>query len=305
MFRWILICSLIGSLTSTFAQSSKKDKVDSVRLIIALNAANDNIENSKGYWEARAGLDVLMDLYGFDGGKHVDKTIRMGYDSDEDAWVANVPKGLYDLRVESLGFTNIKYPFNLEKDHREEFMLKVDSTAYSYKNRIRYNYVVGTLNFNETILVKFISGDPADNMAFLQTALAIEGMEHLNVLRSQKVKGSNSFLVTLDIADRTALNIILYRKVTNAPEIERGLIIGPDVTQAIELFQQNSNVEYANPSFLNDPNEVFLPSADYTQSEELERKLLRLMEEDPKTLDKINYIIKKTTPPKKEESNIE
>ena len=60
-------------------------------------------------------------------------------------------------------------------------------------------------------------------------------------------------------------------------------------------FRASENVEYANPSFLNDPKEVFLRSADYTQSEELERKLLRLMEEDPKTLDKINYIIKKTT----------
>ncbi|MBL4650264.1 MAG: hypothetical protein JKY03_11075, partial [Aureispira sp.] len=94
---------------------------------------------------------------------------------------------------------------------------------------------------------------------------------------------------------------ILYNKITKQPETERGYLIGADITKAIELFQENSNVLFANPSFLNDRNVVFRNSAKYTKSEELERKLLNLMEEDTKTLDKINYILDKTTP--KEEVN--
>lgn len=293
MLRWILVCSLMFYLGTAFAQ------VDSLRLVIALLADNDKIERSQGYWEAREALDVKLDMYGFVGGKHLAHTFDLKYSEDEDAWVVNVPKGYYDLRIESLGFTNIKFPMRLKEDHREEFRLKLDSVSYTYKNRKRYNYIQGTLNFCETIFVQFREGEFADNRAFLTEALAIEGLEHLNVLRTQKVRHTNAFLVTLDIADRTPLNILLYNKMTNQPEIERGYLIGADVTKAIELFQANSNVLYANPSFLNDPTQEFRTSAKYTQSEQLERKLLRLMEEDAQTLDKINYIIDKTTTPEK------
>jgi hypothetical protein len=301
MLRWILISSLFFCFLSCIAQSKK----DSIRVVIALDAANDKIERSHGYWEARAALDVKMDMYGFVGGKHLYKTFDMIYDPDEKAWVVMLPKGYFELRVESLGFSTIKFPFRLKKDHREEFDLKLDSVSYSYLNRERFNYIAGTLNFNETILVQFSEGEFADNRAFLMEALALEGLEHLNVLRVNKVPYTNAFLVTLDIADRTPLNMILYRKMTNLPLIERGYIIGGDVTKAIELFQINPNVVYANPSFLDDPDQKFRTSANFTKSDKLDNKLLRLMEQDTRTLDKINYIIDKTTTKKKVEDNLE
>jgi len=289
MLKWILFWSFILCFNSNYAQ------VDSLLVVIELLADNDKVERSQGYWEAREAVDVNMDMYGFVGGKHLAHSFPLKYNIDEDAWVGNVPKGYYELRVESLGFTNIKFPFRLKKNHQEEFRLKLDSVVYSYKDRKRYNYIAGTLNFCETILVQFRQGEFADNRTFLIEALAIEGLEHIEVLRTQKIRHTNAFLVTLGIADRTPLNMLLYNKMTNKPELERGYWIGPDITKAIEIFQENENVVYANPSFLDDPNATFRTSAKYTRTEQLERKLLRLMEEDVRTLDKINYIIDKTT----------
>ena len=303
MLKLILIVSLSFCFFCCAAQSRK----DSIRVVIALDAANDKIERSKGYWEQRAALEVKIDMFGFVGGKgkHLYRTFDMEYDDGENAWVVILPKGYFELRVESLGFTNINYPMRLKKDHREEFMLKVDSTSYTYKNRKKYTYIAGTLNFNSTVLVQFKEGEFADNRTFLLEALALEGLEHLNVLRAHKVRNANAFLITLDIADLTPLNMLLYNKMTHTPKTERGYVIGGNVTRAIEIFQENPNVVYANPSFLDDPSQVFRPSAIYTKSEELERKLLILMEENTRTLDKINYIIDKTTPKKVEEEEIE
>lgn len=298
MLKCFLICCFTICYIGSFAQSTKKAKSDSIQVVITLKAADDKMETAYGYWEARANAKVQMDMFGFVGnkGKHLYKTFDFKYDEAQDAWLVTLPKGYFELRVESLGFTNINFPFRLEKDHREEFLLKVDSTAYTYKDGKKYNYIVGTLNFCETILVEFKGGELEENRTFLSTVLAVEGMEHLRVLRSQKVRHSNAFLVSLGIDDRTPLNVILHRKMMGLPRIERGYLIGPDVTKAIEMIQANPNVKYANPSFLNDPNQTFRKSADYTKSEELERKLLKLMEEDPATLDKINFIIQRTTP---------
>lgn len=294
MLKWILVSGLVACCFASFAQ-----KKDSLRLVIALDAANDKIETSYGYWEARANLDVQMNMYGFTGGvKRLAERYTMKYDAGEDAWVVTLPKGFFELNIKSLGFQDIVFPFRLKKDTREEFQLKRDSISYTYKNRKRYDYIAGTLNFCATIYVQFRDGDPAAQLAFLSEVLAVEGLEHLNILRTQKLRHTNAFLVTLDIADRTPLNMILYRKMTNAVRTERGYLIGDDVTKAIELIQVNNNVLFANPSFLNDPNQTFLASANYTRSEELERKLLGLMEEDNETLRKINYIIDKTTPKK-------
>jgi hypothetical protein len=297
MLKWILFWSFILSSINNYAQ------VDSLLVAITLLADNDKVERSQGYWQARKAVDVKMDMYGFVGGKHLAHSFTLKYDIEKDAWLGNVPKGYYELRIESLGFTNIKFPFRLKKDHQEEFRLKLDSVAYTYKHKKRYNYIAGTLNFCETIVVQFRQGEFADNRTFLMEALALEGLEHLEVLRTQKIRHTNAFLVTLGIADRTPLNILLYNKMTNKSELERGYWIGPDVTKAIEVFQENDNVLSANPSFLDDPNAKFRTSAKYTQTEQLERKLLRLMEEDVRTLDKINYIIDKTTveEPKKED----
>ncbi|WMX12951.1 MULTISPECIES: hypothetical protein [unclassified Aureispira] len=292
LYKWILVGSLVSCFFASFAQ-----KKDSIRVVIAMDAANDDIETSYGYWEARSNLKVLIDMYGFSGGvKHLAEQYEMKYDVGEEAWVVTLPKGFFELRVESLGFTDIKSPLRLKQDYRENILLNVDSTSYTYKNRKRYNYIAGTLNFCSTILVQFGSGDPAAQRDFLLSALEVEGFEHISVLRTQKIRHTNAFLVTLAITDRTPLNILLYRKMTKQPEIERGYLIGGDITKAIELFQENSNVLFANPSFLNDPNVVFKNSAKFTKSEQLERKLLGLMEEDSQTLDKINYILDKTTP---------
>ncbi|BDS12190.1 hypothetical protein [Aureispira anguillae] len=292
MFKWILIGSLISCFFVSFGQ-----KRDSLRLVIALDAANDQIETSYGYWEARANVDVKVNMYSLNGAvKRLAKQYTMRYDQGEDAWTVMLPMGFFELQVKSFGFKDIKFPLRLKKDYRHEFSLELDSVSYTYKNRKLYNYIPGTLNFCATIYVQFKDGDPAEQLAFLTEVLAVEGLEHLNVLRTQKIRHANAFLVTLDIADRTPLNMILYQKMTKQPQIERGYLIGGDVTRAIELIQENSNVLFANPSFLDDPNQVFMTSSNYTKSEELERKLLRLMEEDTKTLNKINYIIEKTTP---------
>ena len=277
-----------------------KSQTDSVRVIIHLNPANDQIELSYGYEQARAELDLMVNMYNLQRGvKTLAKQYRMVYDNYEDAWVLTLAKGFYELRIESLGFTDITFPMRLKKDLRQEFNLEVDSTSYTYENRKRYNYIMGTRHFNHTLIVRFKDeGDPADARAFIQEALAEDGFENINVLRVQKMRNTNAFLVNLEIIKPVPLNLILYRKVTEQPPIEPGLIMGKAVTRAIERLQANPTVLYANPTFVELSSKDPLPSAEMAKSALLERKLLRLMEDDPRTLDRINYIIQKTTPPK-------
>jgi len=257
-----------------------KSQTDSVRVIIHLNPANDQIELSYGYEQARAGLNLMVNMYNLQRGvKTLAKQYRMTYDNYEDAWVLTLAKGFYELRIESLGFTDIIFPMRLKKDLRQEFNLEVDSTSYTYENRKRYNYIMGTKHF-------------------IQEALAEDGFENINVLRIQKMRNTNAFLVNLEIIKPVPLNLILYRKVTEQPPIEPGLIMGKAVTRAIERLQANPTVLYANPTFVELSSKDPLPSAEMAKSARLERKLLRLMEDDPRTLDRINYIIQKTTPPK-------
>lgn len=296
MFICLLIISLLCCSADSWAQQ-KPAKKDSIRVVIAFDAANDKIETSYGFWEARDDIKVTIDMFGLNGGvKYLAEQYPMVYDEGEDAWVTTLPWGFFEMRMESLGFKNIKYPMRLKADFREEFKLDVDSTSYTYKKGKRYSYIPGTLNFTSTIIVGFKSGEPGDHFAFLSEALAVEGMEDISVIRIQKMRNVTSYLVNVDVVEQTPLNVILYRKMTKQSPIERGYIIGGGITRAIEAFQANPTVEYANPGFLDDPNQKFWKSANYDKSDQLERKLLRLMEEDPRVVDKINYIIEKTTP---------
>lgn len=296
MFICLLIISSLCFTTNSWAQQ-KPTKKDSIRVVIAFDAANDKIETSYGFWEARQDIKVTIDMFGLNGGiKYLAEQYEMVYDEGEDAWVTTLPWGFFELRMESLGFKNIKFPMRLKKDFREEFKLDVDSTSYTYKKGKRYSYIPGTLNFTSTIIVKFRNGEPADHFAFLAEALNVEGMEDISVLRVQKMRNTTSYLVNVDVVEQTPLNVILYRKMTKQNPIERGYIIGGGITRAIEAFQANPSVEYANPGFMNDPNQTFWKSSNYSKSDYLERKLLRLMEEDSRTVGKINYIIEKTTP---------
>lgn len=289
------------TLALLFFLSSAKAQMDSIRVVIGLDAANDEIETSYGFWEARAALEPKMDMYGFVGGRHLAFTFDLKYDLGEDAWVVTVPHGYYELRIESLGFTNILIPLRLQANHREELKLQVDSTAYTYSKTKRYNYIEGTRNFTSTVLVQFKGGDAADNLAYLQEALLVDGLEHLSILRIQKLRLANAFLVNIAIADRTPLNILLYRKLTKYTPTERGYVIGGDITTAIEEFLKNPNVLYATPGFLNDQEVEFKKSGAFTKSDRLERKLQGLLEEDPTTYNKIQYIIEKTDPKDEEE----
>ncbi len=287
---------------STEGWAQTKPESDSIRVVIAFDAANDEIETSYGFWEARDSIKVTIDMFGLQKGvKTLAHQYKMVYDEEEDAWVATLPWGFFELRMESFGFKNINFPMRLKEDFREEFKLDVDTTSYTYKDGKRYNYIPGTLNFTSTIIVKFKKGIPADHISFLADVLIKAEVQDVKILRIQKVRDANTYLVNVDVVEEVPLNLILYRKMTRQPEIERGYIIGGGITKAIELFQANSMVEHANPGFVKDPNQVFWKSADYPRGEELERKLLRLMEEDPGVLQKINYIIEQTTPVEEEE----
>lgn len=297
MFICLLIVSLWCCCTEAWAQDN-----DSIRVVIAFDAANDNIETSYGFWEARDSIKVTIDMFGLQKGvKYLTHQYKMAYDEEEDAWVATLPWGFFELRMESLGFKNINYPMRLKADFQEEFKLDVDTVSYTYKDGKRYNYIPGTLNFTSTIIVRFKEGMPEDHLAFLANSLIKEEMQNARILRIQKVRNATTYLVNVDIVEEVPLNLLLYRKMTRQPETERGYVIGGGITRVIEVFQANPTVEYANPGFIKDPNQVFWKSVDYPRGEELERKLLRLMEEDPGVLQKINYIIEKTTPVEEEE----
>lgn len=293
MRYWLFWSCFLSFWSALEAQS------DSVRVIIHLNPATDEIEMSYGYEEARAALDPVINMYNLQRGvKTLATQFHMLYDEEEDAWVTKVPWGFYELRIESLGFKDIIFPMRLKKDLRQEFELEVDSTSYTYANRKRYNYIVGTRHFNSTVFVRFKDeGDPADYRAFIQEIFLAEGLEGINLLRMQKVRGSNAFLLNLEIIAQVPLNILLYKKITQQQPIEPGFIIGGAITKVIERLQANASVRYANPTFIDDPDVELLRVAGVGRSTQLERKLLRLMEDDPQTLDKINYIIQKTTPP--------
>ncbi len=296
MYICLLILSLLCCSAESWAQQ-KPAKKDSIRVVMAFDAASDKIETSYGFWEARDKIKVTIDMYALNGGvKRLAEQYEMRYDEGEDAWVTTLPWGFFEMRMESLGFKNILFPMRLKEDFRQEFKLDVDSTSYTFKKGKRYNYIPGTLNFTSTIIVKFKGGEPSDHFGFLAEALEEEGMEDMSVIRIQKMPSTLAYFVNVDVVEQIPLNMILYRKMTKQSPIERGYVIGGGITRAIEAFQANPLVEYANPGFLNDPNQVFWKSANYAKGDQLERKLLRLMEEDPRVVDKINYIIEKTTP---------
>lgn len=298
---FLVLVFLVGLSSLSFGQRRKA--VDSVLVSIGLEAQSQEIEMAKNFWKAYYNLPVQLKMFGFKGNnqKHLYRTFDMQYNPETEKWEATVPWGFFELHVKSMGFKDILFPMRIKGDFEDNFKLEVDTLSYTYKNRKKYNYIAGTLNFNESIIVAFKDGDYASNRAFLDEALAIEGMEHINVRRAYKIRGRNAFVVTLDIWDTRELPVILYEKIKEIPETERGYVIANDVNRAITAYQKSSNVLFANPSFLNDPGQVFRDSEKYGKSERLEYKLQTMMEQDEQTLRKINYIIKKTTPEEKEE----
>ncbi len=291
-----LLAFLFFSVVSIGAP--KNTKSDSIKIAIELLVKDKKIETAKNFWNAYYNLEVQLKMFGFIGGKkHLYKTFPLVYDVEDELWEVTVPQGFFELEVNSFGFKDIRFPIRTKVDFKESFTLEVDSLSYTYKNGLRYNYIAGTLNFNETIVVAFKDGDYATNRAFLDEALAIEGLEHINVRRALKMPNKNAFIVTLDIWDTKPLSQILYDKLMDVPQVERGFLIGGHITKAIELYQANPSVIAANPTFIGDPEQTFWRSDTYKKSEYLERKLENYRVEDDATLKKINYIIKRTTPP--------
>ncbi len=294
----IFMLLFFSLLLSQSLVAQKKKVVDSLSVIVKMVVKDDKIETAKNFWPSYYQLPIKMHMYGFHHGnpKHLYRTFELVYDDDIDAWRTTVPWGFFELEMTTMNFKNILFPMRLKENFEEEFTLEVDSLLYTYKDAKPYYYIEGTLNFNETIIVDFKSGDYATNRAFLDEALDVEGLEYINVRRAYKMRGRNAFVVTLDIWDIRSLNTIVRQKVTRHKYRERGYIIGNSITKAIELYQANPNVIYANPSFLETNEEVvFRKSEDYPKSEKLEYKLLKMMEEDEITLQKINYIIEQTT----------
>ena len=295
------LIGLIGISSLSMAQR-KERPVDSIKVSIGLEAADD-VELAKNFWEAYYALPVQLKMFGFKGNnkKHLYRTFDMKYNPENEKWEATVPWGFFELHVKSIGFKDIKFPLRLKGDFEEDFPLEVDTLPYTFKNRKTYTYIAGTMNFNESIIVAFKGGDYASNRAFLDEALAVEGMEHINVRRAYKIRGRNAFVVTLDIWDTRELPVILYEKIKKIPAIERGYVIATDVNRALTAYQRSSNVLFANPSFLDDPEQIFVDSEKYGKSEKLEYKLQTMMEQDEQTLRKINYILEKTNPKEEEE----
>ena len=294
--RILFVFPLLISVTCLSAP--KQVKSDSIRIAIELLVKDKQIETAKNFWNAYYNLQVDLKMFGFVGGKkHLYKTFPLSYNVESEIWEATVPKGFFELQVNSFGFKDIRFPIRTKVDFSEKFTLEVDTLSYTYKNGVRYNYIAGTMNFNETIIVAFKDGDYTTNRAFLEEALAVEGLEHINLRRALKMPNKNAFIVTLDIWDTKPLSQILYDKLMDIPQVDRGFTIGGHITKAIELYQANPNVIAANPTFNGDPDQVFWSSDDYTKSEYLERKLENYMVENDIILKKINYIIKRTTPP--------
>lgn len=300
MLKYITLIFLMLGLVGTICGQRR---VDSVKVAIALEAKDKEVELAKNFWSAYFNLPVQLKMFGFKGNnpKHLYRTFDLQYNPDTELWETTVPWGFFELHVHDEGFKDIVFPLRIKGDLTEKFDLEVDSLSYTYKNRKRYNYIAGTLRFNETILVGFSGDDYATNRALLDQALAVEGLEHIHVRRAYKMRGRNAFVVTLDIWDTRELPAILYQKISETPEIDRGIIIANDVTKAIDAYQKLDQVTFANPTFLDDSEQTFRKSENYGKSERLEYKLQTYQEQDEETLRKINYIIDKTTPEEEEE----
>lgn len=297
---WAHLCCLIClfSFSALYAQRP----VDSIKVRIELNPKDIKIEMAKNYQSERAGINLQMDMFGFrKGQKYRFKTFDFHYITADDAWEVTLPKGFFQLRVESLGFKDFVFPFRLKEDFTEEFNLEVDSLPYTYKDGESYPYIANSLAFSESILVYFKSGDWATNRALLDELLDVEGMEHVNVRRAQKIKDVNAFIVNLNIRDQTALTTLIHNKLTQKESLPWQYQISNVVTEVLETYQANEAILYANPTFIDDATQTYRPSTDFPKSDQLTNKLERMMTEDENTLQKINYIVNKTTPPVVEE----
>ncbi len=192
-----------------------------------------------------------------------------------------LPYGTLILSITSPAFQPISDTLYFGTPERGwERNLLIDSTLYTYdKDGEKYEYLRGSLNFSNTFIVGFKSGEPIANYDLLVALLP-------NALRIQKTVVGNSFYITIPTEETRTLKELLDEK--NNPKqapVPRGYFIGPQITQAIEtiLYETDpktqvrslrAGIRYIYPTFIDDkPEEArMLDPKTVQKSERLQQK---------------------------------
>ena len=296
----ILILIILISSGLSF-QLSAQGEEDYCYINFQLKAANDAMSRARFFEQARKEVKVEFTEYIFRNGQSdFGKKYSAYYNAEKDLWTARIPRGIYQLRTQHIGFNSITKIIEFTQEELDlEETLQTDSLPYCYEDGKKFNYIKGGIEFSETILVYFRSGDPAENMAFLEESFVIE--------KVQKMRHINAFILTLSLSSQVTLAEILYRQALGDELLPEGYYFGDAITKAIETLQYNPSVSYANPTYIFTPSRIEtlkksdfstldalltnvknrksdlpkkLNSNDFEKSDALEQKLLKKLEED-------------------------
>lgn len=308
---WLLLLLLgAGSLAA--------QKKDSVYLKVYAEADADSVRSARYFELAHQSLRIeIAKLHFSDKGEPLSEKRFMAFSPYNDGkgcgcWQAKVAKGeVYRLRHNHPGFEPEERTIDPAYSNTAKFFLKMrgDSLPETYGVNLEtseyesYKYIAGTLNFSETIVVYFKSGDgaplPSENQAFLkEKALKDLQKAHPDIsVRhvAQLSYAKNAFYVVLGLPDRRTMAELLYAQENGDKLFPRGFHIGNDITRVIETLLAVENVEMVVPTFYNDKEMEYrtVDPNDYPKSKRLQRKLGDIYYEYEQMLDELEKKINK------------
>ena len=223
-------------------------------ITISLDSDDERVERAKFYNIARENIKVEFTRITFKNGEsNFGKRYYAVYNSEKNAWTVKVPKGMYRFRTQHPGFESFRESTECEQPTLTiKKTLKALSLPYTFDKGQKYDYIRGGIEFSETIVVHFKTGTPDENKAFLET------FPHEKI---QKIRFTNAFLLTLNLANQESLPEILIRESFGDDALNEGFYFGDAITQTIEKIIENPNVKYADPSFVFPKNNIELLSA--------------------------------------------
>lgn len=270
----LLLLAYLFCGNAAFAQGED----DFCYVTLKLKAADEKIERARFYQSARENIKVEFTQIIFkNGANSFGKKYFATYNKEKNAWTARLPKGEYRFRTQHIGFDDYRETVECKQPTLiMEKELKVKNLSYTYENGRKYDYIRGGIEFSETIVVHFKSGTPDENNAFLET---------FPFEKVQKLRYTNSFFLTLNLANQESLPEILIREALDDEPLNEGFYFGDAITKTIEKLMENPNVKYAEPSFVFPKQSIeVLSKKDFSTVESMTGKLKDRNADEPKRL---------------------
>lgn len=277
--KFLLYTLLFIGFSLSYQQSFAQGEEDYCYVSLQLKSSSETMTMARFFAQARKEVKVEFTEYIFRGGQSdFGKRYPAYYNEEKDLWTTRVPRGIYQLRTQHIGFNSVTEIVELKAGEMDlERQLKVDSLPYCYENGKKFDYIRGGIEFSESILVYFRSGDPAENKAYLEETFTVE--------KVQKMRYTNGFILTLSLMSQVTLAEILYRQALGDELLPEGYYFGDAITKVIETLQYNPNINYANPTYIFPKDKVeVLKTTDFSTLDALLANVKDRKSEQPKKI---------------------